>query len=131
MDLLIKTIACALVAVMLSILLPHDRKEISMLLGIAACSIVGIGAVTYLQPAMELLHRLEQIGNLDSHMIGILFKVVGIGVVTEIAVLVCKDLGNDAVGKMLQILGSSAILWITIPLFEEFVALIEDVLERI
>lgn len=131
MDIFVKAISCGLVAVLLSVFLPGERKELSLMLGIAACCIVGLSAVSYLQPVIELLQRLEGIGNLNTQMISILFKVVGISVVTEIAVLVCKDVGNGALGKILHLLGTSAILWITIPLFEDFIVLIEDILGRI
>lgn len=131
MDIFVKAISCGMVAVLLSVLLPGERKELFLMLGVAACCVVGLSAVSYLQPVIELLQRLERIGNLNTQMISILFKVVGISVVTEIAVLVCKDVGNGALGRILHLLGTSAILWITIPLFEEFIALIEDILGRI
>ena len=131
MDILIKAIACALMAAVLSIMLPGNRKEHTLLLGIAASCMVGMTALVYLQPVIDLLKRFQQLGDLNVQMIGILFKVVGIGLVTEMAALVCKDAGNDSLGKMIHILGTVAILWITIPLFEEFIALIEDVLKRI
>jgi hypothetical protein len=63
-------------------------------------------------------------------MIEILWKTVGVGVLTEIAGLICKDFGNGTMDKMIQLVGSAAILWLTIPLFQKFMDLIENVLER-
>lgn len=126
-----KAVASALIAVVLCNTIPSERKELTVLLSVAVCCLVGIAAFTYLQPVIAFLKRLQLIGNLNNQMVAILLKVVGIGIVTEIASLICKDVGNGALGKGVQLLSTAAILWSTIPLFEELLALIEEVLTQI
>jgi hypothetical protein len=46
----------------------------------------------------------------------------------EITELVCKDAGNNTLGKALQILSTSVILWLSIPLFNELISLIQSVM---
>lgn len=131
MDVLIKAVICGFIAVILSNMMPADRKEYSLLVGVAACCIIGISAVSYMQPVLDLMNRLTALGNLNTQMITIMVKVVGVGVLLEISTLVCEELGNGALGKMIHLLGVAAIFWMTIPLFDEFTELIESVLERI
>ena len=61
-------------------------------------------------------------------MIEILMKATGIGIVTEIANMVCKDAGNESMGKSMQLLGSAVILYLSMPLFQVLIDLLQKIL---
>lgn len=64
-------------------------------------------------------------------MLGILLKAVGIGLVSEIAGLVCTDAGNGSLGKTLQMLGSAVILYLSLPIFTAMLELIREILREL
>ena len=64
-------------------------------------------------------------------MLGILLKAVGIGLVSEIAGLVCTDAGNGSLGKTLQLLGSAVILYLSLPIFTAMLELIREILREL
>ena len=117
-----------MIAVILILTLGSHGKEMGSLLGLFVCCMVIILALSYLQPVLDLVNQLQSIGNLDHSMIETLLKVVGIGIVSEIAALICADAGNGALGKTLQLLSTAVILWLSIPLFEELTALLQNIL---
>ena len=121
-----KTAAAVLVAVVLILML--GRQEMGMLLRLAVCVMVLAVAMTYLEPVLELVDTLKELGNLEGDLITILMKAVGIGLVTEVAVLVCTDSGNNSMGKALQLLGTVVILWLSLPLFTGLLELIQEIL---
>ena len=82
----------------------------------------------YLQPVLKFLETLELLGKLDSDMVTTLLKVTGIGMITEISNLVCKDAGNESMGKSMQLLGSAAILYLSVPLFAALLELLQKIL---
>lgn len=118
-----------LLAVVLILML--GRQEMGTLLRIAVCTMAACAAIGYLEPVMELLASLEALGELDGEMLTILLKAVGIGLVTEIACMVCADSGNSALGKALQLLGTAVILWLSLPLFTALLDLIREMLEKL
>ena len=128
MDIFLKSVAGVLIAVVLCLVLAKQGKDMSLLLTIAVCCMVVSAAVSYLQPVVDFLQRLETLGQLNSQMLSILLKAVGIGLLAEITGLVCADAGNASLGKVLQLLASAAILWIAIPLLNELMELIETIL---
>ena len=67
-------------------------------------------------------------GGLDSGTLRILLKAVGIGLVSEIAALVCADAGNSSLGKTVQLLGSAVILWLSLPLFTMLIELLQRIM---
>lgn len=122
-----KAAAAVLMAVVLILML--RRQEMGLLLGLAVCAMVALAAMEYLKPVTALLDTLESLGNLNSDMITILLKAVGIGLLTEIASMVCTDSGNGSLGKALQLLGTAVILWLSMPLFHAMIELIQEILE--
>ena len=61
-------------------------------------------------------------------MVEILMKSTGIGIITEIANLVCKDAGNESMGKSMQLLGTAVILYLSLPLFQTLIELLQKIL---
>ena len=120
--------AAVLVASVLGLCVAKQGKEMTSLLTIAVCAMVTLAAVTFLKPVLDFLRELEAMGNLNGEMVQILFKVVGIGLVSEIASMICADAGNASMGKALQILGSAVILWLSIPVFQALMELIRQIL---
>ena len=85
-------------------------------------------AFSYLEPVLDFLRELEAIGDLQADMLGILLKAVGIGIVAEIAGMICCDAGNASLGKTVQLLGSAVILYLSIPVFSALLELIQTIL---
>lgn len=131
MDIFVKCAAGILVAVVLIITLAKQGKDISLLLVMAVCCMVLGAAVTFLQPVVDFIKQLQSIGQLDSEMITILLKAVGIGLLAEITSLICADSGNASLGKALQLLATATILWLSLPLLNELIELIDNILGAI
>lgn len=131
MDVFLKAAAGVLIAVVLCLTLSKQTKDVSLLLAMSVCCMVIAAAVTHLTPVIAFFEKLQSIGNLNSDMLRILFKAVGIGLLAEVASLICSDAGNAALGKALKLLASAVILWISLPLFDSLIGLVEDILVMI
>ena len=131
MDTCWKAAAAVLLAVILVPAVAKTEKDISVLLTMAVCCLVAAAAFSYLEPVLDLLWELKALGDLSGEMLGILMKAVGIGLVAEIAGMICADAGNGSLGKTLQILASAAILYLSIPLFQAFLTLVQEILGQL
>ena len=128
MDTYVKTLAGALITLVLYLVLSKQSKDISMLLTVLACCMITLVAMQYLEPVISFIDQLETIGQLNSDIITILLKAVGIAFLAEITCLICNDAGNAALGKTLQILASGLILWLSVPLYTSLIELVEEIL---
>ena len=131
MDVFLKVMAAVLITSILTMILSKQGADISLLLTIAVCCMVIAAAVSYLQPIINFAYRLIQIGDLDMSLFGVVLKSVGIGIVSQIASLICADSGNQSLSKAVQIMTSAIILSFSIPAFEQMLSLIEMVLEKV
>lgn len=128
MELFWKAIAAVLIAVFLGLHIGNTEKEFGLLLAMAACCMGAAAAFTFLEPVVELLRELESAARLGGGSLEILLKCTGIAMVAELAGLICRDGGNGALGKTVQLLASAAILYLSVPLIRMFLNLLQEIL---
>lgn len=128
MELYFKGAAGILLAAVLGLALKKQEKDLSAVLTAAVIAMAAMLMLRLLEPVLELLRQLEQVGNLRSDALELLLKAAGIGLTAEVAGLVCADAGNAALAKMLRLLGTAAILCLSVPMFT---ALLECIMEMV
>lgn len=131
MEQFLQAIALVLVAVIVTIVVGRQSRDISIVLSLAVCVVVLLACAAFLEPVMEFLQEVQTLGNLDKQFLTILLKAAGIGLLSEIAGLICSDAGESAMGKAIQMLANAAILWLSLPLLRQLLALLEEVLGQI
>ena len=124
-------ISLSIVAAIMVIIMGRNSGELSVVLVIGAACTVIMFAVSYMKPVADLLNRLQVMSNLDSDILKTLIKAVGVGLVTEVAHMICADAGNAALGKTVQILGCVVMLWLSLPLIEKMFDIVDDVIGNV
>ena len=128
MDLFLKAVAAALITAVIGLVLARQGKDMFLLLTLAACAMIGAVAFTYLKSVISFLQRLTDMTQLNTDLLAVILKTVGIGLIGELAGLICSDAGNAALAKSIQILTTAVILWLSIPLFECLLDLVQAIL---
>lgn len=128
MDIFLKLAAGTLISLILYLILAKLGKDISGLLTTAVCCILAVGTMQYFTPVITFIDRLQEMSGLDSEILQIILRTVGISILAEITSLICADAGNAALGKSLQILAGAVVLWLSIPLFNQLLDLVEELL---
>lgn len=123
-----KTAAGILIAVVLVLTLEKQQKDLALVLGMSVCVMAGIAAFTLLEPVLDFLYRLSEFGPFQQDVLEILLKIAGIGMVSELAQMICKDSGNSALAHGMQLLGSATILLLSLPVLETMMELIQQIL---
>lgn len=123
-----KAAAAVLIAAVLALVLDKQAKDFSAILTMGVCALIGIMAISYLKPVLEFLQELERAGGIEKNLLEILLKAVGIGVASELIGVICTDAGKGSLGKSLQMLGSTAILALSVPVFRTLLTMIRQIL---
>ena len=124
----LKATAGILTALILWLSLHKHTKDLSVLLTMVVCAMVIIAAVSFFRPVFDFISKIQKICNVDNDLLTIILKVVGIGLITEFSSLICKDAGNESMGKALQVLSSAVVLWMSLPVFEKLLSLLDKIL---
>lgn len=128
MERFLQAAAGIMAAVIMWIILSKQGKEYALLLSLGACCLVLVAMFRFLEPVLDLLKQLQSLGSLQPEWLSVMLKAVGIGLVVEMGALICSDAGNAALGKTLQILGAVAVLWLSIPLMNSLMDLLQQIL---
>ena len=123
-----KTAAGILVAVVLVLAVGKQERDLALLLTMAASAMAAVIAFSYLEPVLDFLYRLEQLGDLQAGALGILLKITGISLVTELTERICQDSGNAALAHGMQLLGTAVILSQSLPLLETLLDLVQRIM---
>ena len=120
-----KTAAGILIAVVLVLAVGKQEKDIALLLTLAVTIMASLAAFTYLEPVLDFLYHLEQLGDLQSGVLGLLLKITGVSIVTELTAMLCRDSGNGALAQGMQLLGGAVMLSLSLPILETMLDLIQ------
>lgn len=128
MEIFVKAVAIVLIAVVLVLTLGRNGQDIGILLIIAVCCIIGVTAIKVFVPLVDFLYDLQSLTCANHTIIKILFKLIGISFISEIAAVVCADAGYSSLGKCVQLLASATILYLSIPVLQKFTELIQEIM---
>ncbi len=128
MNIFFKVAAGILTALILWLSLEKHNKDFSVLLSLGVCAMAVTAGTSFLQPVVSFLKKLQSLSNIDTQYLSIVLKTVGIGMVSEIASAICKDAGNASLGKALQFFASVMVLWMSVPIFEKLLTLLDNIL---
>lgn len=131
MEIFWKTISLGLIASVFVLAIGKQERDISTVLTMIVCSMVGTVLLTALQPVLQTLRQWSSEANLQFEILETLFKALGIGFVGELAGMVCKDAGNSSLGSMMQMLASATILSLTMPVLQSLLSLIQEILRSV
>ena len=130
MDNIFKIVGIAMTAVVLCLFLGKQNKDLAVMVSLAACCVVTALAMNYLDTVVDFIMNLKTIGNLNDSFLRVLLKSVGIGLIAEIASLICADSGNTALGKTIQIAAVGVILITALPLLSGLLDLMNQILGK-
>lgn len=123
-----KLTAFVLIAVVLWLLLDKREKDLALLLNMAACCILAVGAMVYLEPIIAWIWKLCDTGNLAQDMLKTLLRAVGMGMVSDLTAMLCGDAGNHSLACAVRLFGNCGVLYISIPMMETLINLIQEIL---
>ena len=128
MRVFIQAFGAVMIALIMGSVLSKQEKTMGLLLTIGVCVMVMVAGIHVLSPVIDFIYKLEALCNTGSQWMGILLKITGIGLITELATLICNDAGNGSLGKALQFLASGMILYLSIPVLNGMIDLIQQIL---
>ena len=116
---IIAAAAAGLVGTVLALILGQYRPEFRMLVTAAVTLLLIAMVLEQLSPVLEQLRSTMELTGLTGDYAAILFKAVGICLLTQLAGDVCRDSGESSIASKIELAGRAAILLTAMPLIQE------------
>lgn len=112
-----------LAAVIIVTCLPTFNKNISAAISIAVCILVVTYLISIITPVIE---QIRYIFDTQSADFSIVFKTMGIAMVTQFVSDIAADNGNKALGNQMIFAGKLAIVVLALPVFIQIIEIMEQ-----
>ena len=123
MDILKLALFCVVTLVPM-VLIKKQAGEQAILLTAAVAAILIYRALAYVTPLLSELERLFTRAGIESTYFSILLKTVAASLVTRLCADLCRDSGSQTLATLSEIVGTIAVLLISIPVFEAVIDLL-------
>lgn len=130
MDYYYRILGMVLITVMLCCAVPKNISELRMVLVICGFLAVAWFIVYLLEPIIGFMRELSEIGTFTNEYTVILFKITGICILSQLAVLICSDSGNASMGKILQLSSNVIVIYLGIPIFQSLLGILQEILRK-
>lgn len=111
----------AVAGLLLIVLLKSTRAEYAFMLKVAILMVIGISLLGVVSKVVSEIQALGSTAGIDSEMLKLLLKSMGLCMVTQLAANLCKDSGESAMATGVELAGSVGILIMALPLATELV----------
>ncbi len=128
MDLLLKGLAVALIAGLISLTLERTEPSFSMLIGVVSVLCILLIGIALLEPLRSFLDRLLRFGGASGVYTTPLVKCLCAAVVTRFGAALCRDAKQSGPASAVELIGTMAMLCAALPLFEMLLSTLEGMI---
>lgn len=117
----------AMIALILSLLLKQWKSDFLPLVRIAISILFAFLILSAIAPLIRYLQALLE-NTLASEYASLLFKALGLAILTQICAEICKESGEGGIASAIELVGKIEILVLALPLINDILALAKNLI---
>lgn len=112
-------VGLTVVAALISVLLRESRPEQGLLIRLGAGTVLLTVVLGQLSPLFSSIQKMLSLSSLSWEYSRLLFKGLGVCLLTQTAADTCRDAGETALAGKAELSGKITLLLLAVPLFEK------------
>ncbi len=124
MDEIIKIVAIGLISLVIIIILKQYKPEFAIYISIITGLIIIYMVINRLEGIINLLKTISNKSGINNQFLELLLKITGIAFLTEFAINLCKDAGENAIASKIEIGSKVVIVSMSIPIISSLLEII-------
>ncbi|HIT70833.1 MAG TPA: hypothetical protein IAD08_02825 [Candidatus Scatovivens faecipullorum] len=113
---IIKIIGIGFFTLIITIILKEYRKEYAIYAVLIGGMIIIFYSMDTLKAIIDFINDLSRNKSYNTEFISLLLKITGISILTEYAVSICKDSGENAIANKIDFGGKIIVISLSIPI---------------
>ena len=113
---IVKISAIGIVTAFCVLILRENKSEIAILLGLAGSLIILISLLDYVINIFSMMSNLIQKAGVSSDLITTVFKILGIGFITEFSSDIIEESGSKSLAQKVVFAGKIVIFYLSMPI---------------
>lgn len=124
MDEIIKIIGMGLISLIIIIIIKQYKPEFAIYISIIAGVLIFYLIMDKLEGIINLLKTISAKSGINNQFLELLLKITGIAFLTEFAINLCKDSGENAIASKIEIGSKVIIVSMSIPIISSLLEVI-------
>ena len=124
-------VGIAIITAVAALLLKSTKPELAFAVSIAGGIILLLFAFEIFKGSLSIFQKITNATGIESSIVKILLKMVGIGYLVEFSAGVLNDFGQNHLGDKLSFCGKIIVLVLAVPILESVLNLIVKLLELV
>lgn len=125
---IIKITGIGLISLIIIIIVKQYKPEFAIYVSLMAGVLIFTLVFSKISDVISLLNSLVNKSSINGRFIALLIKITGIAILTEFAVSICKDSGENAIANKIDIGGKVMIVTVSIPIISSLLETVIKVL---
>lgn len=130
MDTLYKIICIAIITCVACLIIKPVRPDFAILLSIVGGIIIIFYLLSYLTNIFDVFNHIFTSTGINASLYRVIFKIIGIGYLTEFAASICSDTGNGSLGDKVLLGGKIIILVMALPIVTSILDIVMELLPK-
>ena len=130
MDTIFKIVSIALITCVACLIVKPIRSDFAIFISIVGGIIIIFYLLSYLSSIFNIFDNIFEISGINSSLYGIIFKIIGIGYLTEFTASICNDTGNGSLGDKVLLGGKIIILVMALPIVTSILDIVMELLPQ-
>lgn len=128
MDIIFKIIGIALITVVAALIVKPVRNDFAMLITLVGGVIILALLLSSISSALTLITGIANKTGVNSGLLSIVFKIIGVGYLTEFSASICADAGSASLGDKVLLGGKIVILVMSLPIITNILNIVMELL---
>jgi len=124
---ILKYCSAALLVSFLLLVIRQWKSDTVLLVRLAATLLFGYAALSAAAPLVNYLRTLMGMGGASAYTV-ILFKALGIAMLTHLSAALCRECGESTAADGVELIGRIELLLLSLPLIQEILTLAQELL---
>lgn len=116
MEDIIKIIGIGIISVILIIIIKQYRAEFAIYISLISGCLILLFSMDKIKKIIDLLNSIFQKSGINSKYLEILLKMTAIAILSEFAISICKDSGENSIANKVEIGSKAIIVSMSIPI---------------
>ncbi len=126
-----KIIGVAIVTAIAAILLKSTKPELSFAVTVTGVIVILLFIMDSLQGVLGVFKLITEMTGIESGLVKLLLKIIGVGYVTEFGAGILNDFGSGAIADKVVLGGKITIVLLSLPILQSLLQLIGKFLQLV
>ncbi len=128
MELILKIVGIGMITCIAALIVKPVRADFAMVISLVGGIVILAMVLSTLTNTISLINSIAQRTGVNGELLSLVFKIIGVGYLTEFSASICADAGSAGLGDKMLLGGKIVIMVMAIPIITSIMNIVMELL---